>query len=90
MAQKNWGYKDAAGTPSPQVLQALQDVDAALGSFLAALKVRPIQTRSLNFNHLVTYQISGTGLLAQQFQILDCTVSRGLPTMKAKSASAES
>ncbi|KAK9827268.1 hypothetical protein WJX81_006102 [Elliptochloris bilobata] len=46
VAQKKWGYLDAAGTPTPQVLQALQDVDAALGSFMARMKSAGIAGKS--------------------------------------------
>ena len=37
VAQEKYGYADAKGTPTPQVLNALQDVDGAIGTFVAAL-----------------------------------------------------
>ncbi len=46
MAQKKWGYLDASGMPSPQVLQSLQDVDASLGAFMLAMRGAGIASKS--------------------------------------------
>jgi len=46
VAQKKWGYLDASGTPSPQVLQSIQDVDAALGAFMTQMRGAGIASKS--------------------------------------------